>query len=134
MTGVMFQCSEVGMKHIVDGTSKTYLIGERNVRANNYFRDQKDRTRTGDSTVDGGDGVGWAWGFCRDTTRSALKPPLVDFPDVSNSDVFGSAHPSAWHAAFADGHVESVSYDIDLLVHKNNGNRRDSGRTDVNEK
>jgi len=134
MTGVIFQCSEVGTKHIIDGTSKTYLIGERNVRANNYYRDQLNvGDSAGDSTVDGGDGVGWAWGFCSDTIRSGQKPPLVDYPDVANKEVFGAAHPSAWHAAFADGHVEAVSYDIDLLVHKNNANRRDSGRTDINE-
>ena len=34
-TGVIFQVSEVGLKNITDGASKTYLCGERNVRGDN---------------------------------------------------------------------------------------------------
>jgi hypothetical protein len=34
--------------------------------------------------------------------------------------------------AYCDGHVESISYDVDLLVHQNTANRRDSGRSPVN--
>ena len=41
----------------------------------------------------------------------------------------GAAHPGTFHMAFCDGHVEGVSYDIDLLVHQNNANRRDEGAT-----
>ena len=115
LTGIMFQRSEVGIRHITDGTSKTYLLGERYLNAANYTRD----------TVEGGDDWGWAWGFCDDNSRSGLKAPLADYPNVSSADAFGSAHPGAWHAAFGDGHVEAVSYDIDLLVHQRNANRRD---------
>lgn len=130
-TGVIFQESEVGIKHIIDGASKTYLIGERNIDALNYDRNKG--TPNGDSSVDGSDSWGWAWGFCYDNQRSGLNPPLVDYPDVSVKDAFGSAHKGGWHAAFCDGHVESISYDIDLLVHQNNANRRDSGRTKAGE-
>ncbi|MGA1619030.1 MAG: H-X9-DG-CTERM domain-containing protein, partial [Pirellulales bacterium] len=31
----------------------------------------------------------------------------------------GSAHSGTWNAAFGDGSVRSISYDIDLGVHKN---------------
>lgn len=120
-TGIVFQRSEVGIGHVVDGTSKTYLLGERNVRANNYTREEG--VAAGQS-VDGGDGWGYAWGFCRDQLRSTKELPLQDFPNVTG-DVFGSAHPGIWHAAYADGHIEAVSYDIDLTVHQHAGNRRD---------
>ena len=123
LTGVMFQRSEVGTQHVVDGTSKTYLLGERYLNASNYMRDQP--TSDGGSTVEGGDDWGWAWGYCDDNSRSGLKPPLVDFPNVSSKEIFGSAHPGGWHAAFCDGHVEAISYDIDLLLHQRNANRRD---------
>ena len=124
----MFQISEVGLKHITDGASKTYLCGEKNVRASNYRRDavQPD----GKPQVDGGDSWGWAWGAVRDTLRSGHEPPLQDYPSVAG-DFFGAAHPGVFHMAFCDGHVEGVSYDVDLLVHQNNANRRDSGETNI---
>jgi prepilin-type processing-associated H-X9-DG protein len=127
LTGIMFQRSEVGVKHITDGASKTYLLGERYLDAANYNRDKS--TPEGDSTVDGGDEWGWAWGFCDDNTRSGFKPPAQDYPNYRNKEIFGSAHPGGFHMAFCDGHVESLSYDIDLLVHQNNANRRDDGDT-----
>jgi hypothetical protein len=127
-TGIMFQESEVGIKHIVDGASKTYLIGERFLNSRNYMRDLQ--APDGGGLIHGGDNWGWSHGYDDDNTRSGLNPPLVD-TDFLSGDQFGSAHPGAWHAAFCDGHVESVSYDIDLLVHQNNANRRDSGRTEI---
>ena len=56
-TGIMFQESEVGIKHINDGTSKTYLIGER------YWTTRITcATSQTDSTplIHGGDNWGWA--------------------------------------------------------------------------
>jgi hypothetical protein len=44
--------------------------------------------------------------------------------------MFGSAHATIWNASFCDGHVESVSFDVDRTVHKNRGNRQD-GNTNV---
>jgi prepilin-type N-terminal cleavage/methylation domain-containing protein len=114
-TGVIFQRSEVGIQHVVDGTSKTYLLGERYLNPQNYFREL-------DSSDDN---WGWAWGFDNDHQRVAWELPLSDFPGLSAKTIFGSAHPGAWHAAYCDGHVEAVSYDIDLLIHKRNGNRQD---------
>jgi prepilin-type N-terminal cleavage/methylation domain-containing protein len=125
-TGVIFQESEVGIKHIVDGASKTYLIGERYMDNKNYLRDLVGTD--GNPLIYGGDNWGWAHGFDDDTVRSGLNVPLVD-TNFNVGDRFGSAHAGGWHAAFCDGHIESVSYDIDLLVHQNNANRRDSGRT-----
>ncbi|MEX0612115.1 MAG: DUF1559 domain-containing protein, partial [Pirellulales bacterium] len=126
-TGIMFQESEVGLGHISDGASKTYLLGERYLNPLNYFRDLVNDD--GSSTVEGGDDWGWAWGYCDDNSRSGKKLPLADFPNVSDKEIFGSAHAGGWHVAFCDGSVQAISYDIDLLVHQNNANRRDSGET-----
>jgi prepilin-type N-terminal cleavage/methylation domain-containing protein len=114
-TGLMFQRSEVGIQQIPDGTSKTYLIGERYLNPLNYYREL-------DSSDDN---WGWAWGFDNDNHRVARELPLQDYPGFSSNKIFGSAHPGAWHAAYADGHVEAVSYDIDLLIHQRSGNRLD---------
>jgi prepilin-type processing-associated H-X9-DG protein len=61
-------------------------------------------------------------------------PPLQDTPGLSGRYrfAFGSAHPAAFHMAFCDGSVTSISYDIDLETHRMNGNRADHGnRTDA---
>ena len=56
-TGIMFQESEVGLKHILDGASKTYLIGERYLDATKlYARPLFDG---GDTIIHGGDNWGW---------------------------------------------------------------------------
>jgi prepilin-type processing-associated H-X9-DG protein len=130
-TGIMFQESEVGLNHILDGASKTYLIGERYLHVANYMRDI--RAPDGSTVIHGGDNWGWGTGFDDDNTRSGLNVPLPD-TYFDAGDRFGSAHPGGFHVAFCDGSVDSISYDIDLLIHKNNANRRDSGRTDVNAK
>ena len=123
-TGIIFQRSEVAVQHVTDGTSKTYLLGERYLNPQNYNREL-------DSSDDN---WGWAWGFDNDherITASGGKPelPLADYPGFRSNTIFGSAHPGAWQAAFCDGHVEAVSYDIDALIHQRSGNRRDG---DVN--
>jgi prepilin-type N-terminal cleavage/methylation domain-containing protein/prepilin-type processing-associated H-X9-DG protein len=130
--GVIFQASEISIRNIADGTSKTYLCGERYVRSDNYRRDQLPAGGTG-SPVDGSDSWHWATGGCRDTLRSGKDAPLQDNPIVRGGGYFGSAHPGVCHIAFCDGHVDAVSYEIDLLVHRNNANRRDGGRTDPNQ-
>jgi hypothetical protein len=39
----------------------------------------------------------------------------------------GSAHSGGWLTSWCDGHVELVSYDVDLQVHRANANRADDG-------
>ena len=131
--GVLFQISQVGIKNIVDGTSKTYLCGERYIRSNNYRRDQISPSDPTGSPVDGSDSWTWSTGACRDTLRSGKDLPLQDNTIVRGGGYFGSAHPGTFHMAFCDGHVEGLSYDIDLIVHRNNANRRDNGRTNPDE-
>lgn len=131
--GVIFQASEIAIRNIPDGTSKTYLCGERYVRSNNYKRDQVHYDDPNKSPVDPSDSWHWATGACRDTLRSGHDLPLQDNTLVRGGGYFGSAHPGGFNIAFCDGHVESVSYDVDLLVHRNNANRRDSGRTNPDE-
>ena len=65
-------------------------------------------------------------GFDDDSHRSGLNVPLPDTILTWGIDL--AAHiRAAGNAAFCDGHVDSISYDIDLLVHQNNANRRDRG-------
>src|SRR5262245_54473999 len=121
-TGVSFQRSEVGIKHITDGTSRTYLIGERFLDIKNY--------ETGN---DGGDNETWCTGFNNDNFRMAFDPPAQDrispiVYECCYSNRFGSVHSAGFYMSWCDGHVELVGYDVDLQVHRANGNRMDGGQ------
>ncbi len=116
LTGISFQHSEVGNKHVTDGTSHTYLIGERYLNPTNY-----------ETGLENSDNETWCTGFNNDNFRCAFDPPEQDRPGVSYENRFGSVHSGGWFVSWCDGHVESVNYDIDLLVHRGNANRADEG-------
>ncbi|MCA9230697.1 MAG: DUF1559 domain-containing protein [Planctomycetales bacterium] len=114
MTGVVFQRSKVTLRSISDGTTNTYLIGEKTVTAINYEDgkgEEDERT--------------WVHGSSYNTLRHSSDRPVRDPTDFEEGKTFGSAHPSTWHMAYCDGHVESLSYDIDHQLHNSNGNRAD---------
>ena len=121
-TGVSFQRSEVAAKHITDGTSRTYLIGERFLDITDY-----------ETGRDGGDNETWCTGYNNDNFRSAFDPPAQDriLPPVNlccQGNIFGSVHPAGWYVSWCDGHVELIGYDVDLQVHRANANRADDGQ------
>ena len=114
LTGISFQRSEVAIRNISDGTSKTYLVGEKYLNPIDY--------ETGN---DSGDNETWCTGHNNDNFRTTAELPLKDTPGFQHGGLFGSNHDSVWNVSFCDGHVETVSYDIDPLVHRYNGNRED---------
>ena len=121
-TGISFQRSEVGIKHVTDGTSRTYLIGERFLDIADY-----------ETGRDGGDNETWCTGFNNDNFRMAFDPPAQDRVIAASilccqGNIFGSAHSGGWFVSWCDGHVESIGYDIDLQVHRANANRADDGQ------
>jgi prepilin-type N-terminal cleavage/methylation domain-containing protein len=115
LTGIVFQRSRIRMQHISDGSSSTYLCGEKYLKATNY-----------DNGEDTGDNETWCTGHNNDNLRTTASPPRSDSPEgPDNGNIFGSAHTTTWQVAYCDGHVEAISYDIDPVVHKNRGNRLD---------
>ena len=112
--GLCYQRSTIKLKDIVDGTSNTYLCGEKYLNPDAY--------RTGteysdDQPVLGADDydlVGWTG-----------ETPLRDRQGYSNFWAFGSNHPSVFNMAFCDGAVRGMSYNIDLKTHILLGGRND---------
>jgi len=117
LTGVSFIRSEINLKHVSDGSSQTYLIGEKYLNPLNY-----------ESGTDQGDNETWCTGFNNDNFRSANLAPMGDTPGVSDPNRFGSAHPTGWFVSWCDGHVDFQSYEIDPKVHHANANRADEGQ------
>jgi prepilin-type processing-associated H-X9-DG protein len=120
-TGVSFQRSEVGVQHVTDGTSHTYLIGEKFLRPARY-----------ETGTDGGDNETWCTGFNNDNFRSAFDPPARDRDVAANlccqGNIFGSAHSAGFYMSWCDGHVQMVGEDVDLQVHRANAHRADGGQ------
>ena len=113
--GVSYQHSEVRVGAITDGTSKTYLVGEKYLNRDYYM--------TGMSFSDNQHiFTGHDWDVNRWTHRS--QPPLRDRAGLYNgSFAFGSAHSTAFHIAFCDGSVRAQTYSIDSATHEAFGDR-----------
>jgi prepilin-type N-terminal cleavage/methylation domain-containing protein/prepilin-type processing-associated H-X9-DG protein len=113
-TGVSFLRSEITMADIEDGTSNTYMVGEKYCNPDHY---------TDGAGV--GDNEGAFTGQVDDNYRETWDYPLQDTPGYDNANIFGSAHASSFNMAMCDGSVRSISYSIDVVLHRTLGNRAD---------
>jgi prepilin-type N-terminal cleavage/methylation domain-containing protein len=119
-TGVVFCGSVVRLAHIRDGTSQTYLIGEKYVNPDHYT----DGLGQGDNEtvyVGANDGQKWVRVLVND-------PPLVPLQDqagLEQGSGFGSRHTAGPLMAFCDGSVHTISYSIDPETHRRLGHRKD---------
>ena len=105
--GIAHRMSQVTAGNVLDGLSNVYLIGEKYMNTAKYD--------TGD---DPGDNRPLMVGFSSSTIRWAGAAPQAD-GTVDQPNVFGSAHAGIWNAAFGDGSVRSLSFDIDPETHRN---------------
>jgi hypothetical protein len=115
-TGISFGRSEIRIADVTDGTSKTYMLGEKAMTVSNYLNGR-----------DTGDNETMYSGFDDDNGRSTFSPPVQDGNKEVNT-LFGSAHPGCWIAVFCDGSTHVMTFTIDRNVHRNLGNRAD-GKT-----
>jgi prepilin-type processing-associated H-X9-DG protein len=126
-TGVSFQRSEVAISHVTDGTSKTYLIGEKFIMPMHY-----------ETGRDPGDNETWCTGYNNDNYRTSYLPPARDIDidqfrapyrtDTSlrpHQLMFGSVHSAGLNMSYCDGHVDTLTYDIDPYLHRSMGNRHE---------
>jgi hypothetical protein len=111
-TGICHLRSAVQLAQIRDGTSHTYLIGEK------YLSTGGDDPGDDQSLF-----VGYDW----DTVRWANEQwtPLGD-SSAPATQRFGSAHPSVCQFILCDGSVREISFEIDRAVHRRLGNRQDA--------
>ncbi len=114
-SGVGFYRSEIRIRHIVDGTSKTYLIAEKYLNPATYL--------TG---TDPGDNETWCTGFNNDNYRVAYAEPLHDRFGYRDWKRMGSVHASGFNVSMCDSSVQHITYDIDLDTHRKFANRRNA--------
>jgi hypothetical protein len=107
------------LKNIVDGMSNTYLVGEKAMDPLKYI--------TGDDFGDRGPIAGFNnapspatnQGATNSYVRFAVQSPSRDISNsCANCHNFGSAHPASWNISMADGSVRSLSYDMDITLHR----------------
>lgn len=120
-TGVIFLRSQIKIRQLSDGLSKTYLSGEKYLNPTQY-----------ESGDDGSDNEFLYVGFDNDMYKTSAKEPAADgtITDANNAPVsdtnrWGAAHLAGFHMVLCDGSTRLIPYDIDLATHKSLGNRKD---------
>ena len=122
MNGVIYKFDEVRIANITDGTSNTYLLGEKYIDPLHYA-----------DGMDAGDNQPFNTGYDLDSVRwspwdaasNTYLVPAQDQEGVVNYFTFGSAHPSGFNMAFCDGSVHRLSFSIDPNIHACLCNRKD---------
>jgi prepilin-type N-terminal cleavage/methylation domain-containing protein len=124
-TGVVFGRSEINFRHVEDGLSNTYMVGEKYMSTDNY-----------DDGLDYGDNEPAFAGNNADTLRTTahvkeLNRPLQLGPDKPGDSneigerMFGSAHSGGFNMTRCDSSVAFIQFDIDPEVHRAAGHRSD---------
>ena len=121
--GLVFQRSEVRLAQIQDGTSKTYLVGEKYLNPDSYATGLDPSDDHSLFVGDDYDPHGW--------TEIGSCPVSQDTPGLQLSWSFGSAHAGIFIMAMADGSTRSVSQSIDPTVHRDLGDRADGRSVQV---
>jgi prepilin-type N-terminal cleavage/methylation domain-containing protein/prepilin-type processing-associated H-X9-DG protein len=126
--GISFQRSQVKIADITDGTTNTYLMGEKHLTPDHYF----DGWSGGDDQAmlcgDSDDVHRWTNYSPTYTPPNASFAPRRDTPGLDYVFNFGSAHAAGFNMAYCDGSVKTMNYSIDLMTHSNLGGRND-GKT-----
>jgi prepilin-type processing-associated H-X9-DG protein len=122
----MYYRSAVTTAQINDGTSLTYLFGEKYTGSHLY-----------DSGTTFGDNQDIYSGYEWDNHRVAFNPasflgndpelfqPRQDTYGYDNYAAFGSAHSSGLNMAMCDGSVQTIAYEINSVTHRWLANRLD---------
>ena len=118
--GVISQASTIKLRQVSDGTSKTYLIGEKFAEPSLY-RTFARSEHHGQWSYD--------WGNVRLAARRQLPWRDRDLGTPGGSDAgihhFGGPHQAGFQVVLCDGSVHVIPFDIDGLAHQAYGVRDD---------
>ena len=74
--------------------------------------------------------VAWKATTGTSTAGSTWGRPRTRLAENDMTTRFGSAHPQGLHFVFCDGHVQLISYQIDMPTYQNLGVRNDGNPPD----
>jgi prepilin-type N-terminal cleavage/methylation domain-containing protein/prepilin-type processing-associated H-X9-DG protein len=124
-SGVITYHSETKLSQITDGTTNTYLVGEKFLTPLMYEAAAANYQGYGDDQCAY---IGYEWDNERvswNNSPSNAEGPENYLPrqdalgtDIPNEYAFGSPHAGAMNMAMCDGSVHSLSYDIDTNTHR----------------
>ena len=120
--GIVYTLSTVAISEVRDGTSNTYMVGEKYLNPDLYLNGR-----------DLGDNENMYIGDNADISRWTYQAPMQDRPGMTTCIPFGSAHAGGFNIALCDGSVRQISYSINLDVHNRLGNRKDGLPVDASE-
>ena len=109
--GVCYLRSTIRLAQITDGTSNTYMLGEKYLNPDDY-------NPTNDGKGNPGDNESVFGGYNRDFHRTAYYIPRRDTPGRIDSFTFGSAHAANFNVVLCDGSVRPMSYSIEHETHR----------------
>ncbi len=123
--GVWVLDRHVGQKEISDGTSKTYLVGEKAMESDLYTAGTDRGDRSPLATMAD------MFGAANSYVRYAVRTPARDSIDncLACHD-FGSPHAGTWNVALCDGSVQSKTFDMDVKIHRAMASIRGGERTE----
>jgi prepilin-type N-terminal cleavage/methylation domain-containing protein/prepilin-type processing-associated H-X9-DG protein len=116
--GICHQRSQITIRKIKDGLSKTAMVGDKYINPDRYIDGH-----------DPADDQNIFVGHDRDTMGYTTPgvPPLQDRPGLGADYNFGSSHPGGLQMTFCDGSVTNIAYDIDEDIYRKYGGRNDDG-------
>lgn len=112
--GVIYYKSVVTLGEIRDGTTNTYLCGEKYIQSD-YYESGK---------ALGDDLTQWN-GSDNDCLRMSNNAPQQDRIGLDSGDLWGSCHAGSFGMAMCDASVQRISYSIDPTIHSYLGQRAD---------
>ena len=128
--GPIFAGSEVTVRDITDGTSSTYLVGEKYMMPSWYDTGEDPGDNENMYMGDNEDILRWTWLGADQNNLVYKVTPMQDCPGYEARSHFGSAHPSGLNMGMCDGSVHHISYEIEPTIHRDLGNRRDGNPVD----
>lgn len=123
--GICFRKSKVTLRSILDGTTHTYLFGEKYLNSDNYETGREGSDNESAYTGWNNDNFRSTWCDLANPTTNNYTP-YEDRPGFTEDGRrFGSVHSGACQFVFCDGSVRAISYEIDPLTHHRLGHRAD---------